>query len=204
VHDASLAATGPCGNAAAWRLMVRLAEPAGAGMMQAVTVEQPRGDAATRGERLAGVIYGTIVVLSVVVAGARAYPSSPGHVAALATVTAVVFWLAHVYSFSLAHSVAHSEHLSFASVRRIAWREAPLVGAAVPPVAVLVLGALGVFEATTAYWVALGVGLAVLAAQGILFARIERLGALATTAVVAVNVGLGVLLIALKILVGHI
>ena len=166
--------------------------------------EQPRGDAARRGERLAGVIYGTIVVLSVVVAGARAYPHSPGHVAALATVTAFVFWLAHVYSFSLAHSVAHSEHLSFASVRHIAWREAPLVGAAVPPVAVLVLGALGVFQATTAYWVALGVGLAVLAAQGILFARIERLGPLATTVVVAVNVGLGTLLIGLKILVGHV
>src|SRR4051812_49686505 len=91
-----------------------------------------RADAERRGERLAGVIYGTIVVLSVVVAGARAYPDSPGHVAALATVTAVVFWLAHVYSFSLADSVAHSEHLSYASVRRIAWREAPLVGAAIP------------------------------------------------------------------------
>jgi hypothetical protein len=202
VHGASLAARGVRGNAASWHLVVGLAELP-VGMMQAVTAaEQPRGDAA-RGERLAGVIYGTIVVLSVVVAGARAYPDSPGHVAALATVTAFVFWLAHVYSFALAQSVAHNEHLSLVSIRHIGWREAPLVGAAAPPVAALLLGALGVFEPTTAYWVALAVGLAVLAVQGLLFARIERLGPLATTAVVAVNVGLGALLIGLKIVVGH-
>src|SRR4029077_14363195 len=111
----------------------------------------------TKGERLAGVIYGTIVVLSVVVAGAKAYPESPGHVVALVAITAVVFWLAHVYSFSLGDTVAHGEHLSFAEFRRIARREAAMIAAAVPPVAALLLGEVGALSAAAAYWVALAV-----------------------------------------------
>src|SRR5262249_33874168 len=69
---------------------------------------------AAMGERLGGYIYGTIVVLSVVVAGAKAYPHSPGHIAAFVLVTTVVFWLAHVYAHALGHSVSHDEHLSLA------------------------------------------------------------------------------------------
>jgi len=176
-------------------------------MRNVAGAEHPRAgtrvDGRARGERLAGFIYGTIVALSVVVAGAKAYPASTGHVAVLVAVTTVVFWMAHVYSFSLAHSVATNEHLSLGEVRSIARREAAIVGAAVPPVAVLVLGELGLFGATTAYWAALGLGLVVLAAAGILFARIERLGVLATIVVVTVNVGLGVILMALKVVVGH-
>ncbi len=164
----------------------------------------PGVNSETRGERLAGVIYGTIVVLSVVVAGAKAYPQSPGHVVALAAITSVVFWLAHVYSFSLGDSVAHGERLSFAEVRRIARREAAMIGAALPPIAALLLGEFGVLSAKTAYWAALGVGLVVLGAQGVLFARLERLGLPATIVVVAVNLGLGVTLVGLKVLVGHV
>jgi hypothetical protein len=43
----------------------------------------------------------------------------------------------------------------------------------------------------------------VLAVQGIVFARAERLGPLGTLAVVTANLGLGVLLVALKLLVAH-
>ena len=90
-----------------------------------------RRESGNEGERLAGVIYGTIVVLSVVVAGAKAYPQSPGHVVVLVRRSpTVVFWLAHVYSFSLGDTVAHGEHLSFAEVRHIARREAAMIGAA--------------------------------------------------------------------------
>ena len=42
-----------------------------------------------------------------------------------------------------------------------------------------------------------------LAVQGFVFARVERLGPAATAAVVALNLGLAVLLIWLKLLVGH-
>jgi hypothetical protein len=155
------------------------------------------------GERLGGFIYGTIVVLAVIIAGARAYEHEAGHIAGLVAVTVTVFWLAHVYSDALAHSVARDQHLSLAELRRIAHREASILEAAVPPLVALLLGAFGVVSTKLAVWVAFGLGLVVLCAQGITFARVERMGRLGTLAVVAANLGLGVVLVALKLLVSH-
>ena len=158
---------------------------------------------AAMGERLGGFIYGTIIVLAVLVAGARAYPHDAGHIAALVAVTSIVFWLAHVYAHSLGHSVATDEHLSLAELRHIARREGSIVEAALPPLGALVLGAFGLISTRAAVWLAFGLGLAVLAVQGVVFARVERLGRLGTLAVVAANLGLGVLLVGLKLLVSH-
>jgi hypothetical protein len=158
---------------------------------------------AAMGERLGGFIYGTIVALAVVVAGARAYPHAAGHIAALVAATSVAFWLAHVYSHALAHSVARDQHLSFDELRRIARREGSIIEAALPPLAALLLGAVGVLSTQVAVWAAFGLGLAVLAAEGVTVARVERLGLLGTLAVVAGNVSLGVLLVGLKLVVSH-
>jgi hypothetical protein len=155
------------------------------------------------GERLSGFIYGTIIVLAVVVAGAKAYPHSAARIALLVLVTSVVFWLAHVYAHGLAHGVAHQRHLSFAALRNIARREASIMEAALPPAAALLLGALGLVSTQVAVWAALALGLVVLAAQGITFARIERLGWLGTLGVVTANLGLGLVLIGLKLLLTH-
>jgi hypothetical protein len=158
---------------------------------------------AAMGERLGGFIYGTILALSVVIAGNKAYPSDPGHIAGFVAVTIVVFWLAHVYSHALAHSVGHDEHLSFAELRQIAHRESSLLEAAVPSVVALLAGALGLISENAAVWLALALGLVVLATQGFLFARTERLAWLGTLVVVALNLGFGILLIALKLVVSH-
>jgi hypothetical protein len=155
------------------------------------------------GERLGGFIYGTIVVLAVIVAGARAYPHEAGHIAALVACSAVALWLAHVYAHGLAHSVARNEHLSLAELRYIARREGSIIEAALPPLAVLLLGALGLVSTRGAVWAAFGLGLAALAALGITFARVERLGRLGTVAVVAANVSLGVVFIGVKLLLTH-
>ena len=155
------------------------------------------------GERLAGFTYGTIIVLSVLVAGSRAFPDDAGSIAALVAVTSVVFWLAHVYAHGLAHSVAHDEHLSLAELRWIARREGSIVEAAVPPLAALLLGAFDVVSTNSALWIAVGLGLGVLAVQGIVFARVERLSWPAALLVVAANLGLGVVLVGLKVFVSH-
>jgi hypothetical protein len=155
------------------------------------------------GERLGGFVYGTIVVLAVVVAGAKAYPNDPGHVAALVVITTVVFWLAHVYAHALAHSVSRDEHLSLAQLRRLGRREASIVEAGVPPVVALILGSLGAFSPRTSVWIAIGLGLVVLVAEGIVFARAERLGPAGTLAVVAGNLALGLVLVAMKATVAH-
>jgi hypothetical protein len=158
---------------------------------------------AAMGDRLGGFIYGTIVTLSVIVGGARAYPHEPGHIAALVVVTTVVFWLAHVYSHALGESVARDKRVSLEELLHIARREGSILEAALPPVVALLLGAVGLFSEHTAVWLAFGAGFTVLAAEGFVFARVERLGPLATLSVVAVNLALGVGLVALKLFVSH-
>lgn len=155
------------------------------------------------GDRLAGFIYGTIVALSVVVAGARAYPHGPGHVAGLVAVTCTVFWIAHVYAHGLGHSAALKEHLTFAELKRIGRREGSIVEAAVPPMVALLLGGVGLLEPKTSLWLAFALGLVVLGVQGLVFARAERLGPAATLGVVAANLSLGLVLVALKLVVSH-
>jgi hypothetical protein len=158
---------------------------------------------AALGERLGGFVYGTIVVLSVIVTGAKAFPHALGQVAVLVAVTTVVFWLAHVYAHGIAFSVGRDTHLSLAELGHIGRREASIVAAGVPPETALVLGAAGLFSEQVAVWLAFGLGLAVLGATGLVFARVERLGYLRTLVAVCANLALGVALIGLKVFVVH-
>jgi hypothetical protein len=155
------------------------------------------------GRDVGGFVYGTIVVLSVIVAGAKAFPHEPGHLALLVAVTTLVFFLAHVYAHGLAHSIEHDVHLSRAELMGIARREAAIIGAGVPPEAALLLGAVGLFTERTAAWLAMALGLVVLAVAGIVFARVERLRPLSALAVILSNLALGVLLVVLKVFVAH-
>jgi hypothetical protein len=154
-------------------------------------------------ERLGGFVYGTIVVLAVIVTGAKAYPDDPGYVAALVVVTTGVFWLAHVYSHALARSVNTGTHLHLRDIREIARHESAIVEAGGPSIVALLLGTLGLLSASASYWLAVGLGLVVLATDGIIFARVERLGRVATIGVVATNIALGLVLVALKVVVTH-
>lgn len=161
------------------------------------------GGRAALGERLGGFIYGTILSLAVLVGGVKAFPHSAWHIVVLLTVTAVVFWLAHVYAHSLAQVVSEDRHLSFAELRRIARHESSIIEATIPPVAALLLAVFGLLSTKAASWIAYGLGLGVLTVSGLVFARVERLGWLATLVVVALNVALGVVLVGLKLFVSH-
>ncbi len=158
---------------------------------------------AAMGERLAGFIYGTIVALAVLVAGAKAFPHEAGHIAVLLVATTVVFWLAHVYAHGLGRSVARDRRLTLAELRDVARHEWAIVEAALLLAIPLLLAAFGLISTKLGVWLALGTGLAVLAVEGLLFARAERLGRLGTLTVVSVNLALGVSLIVLKLVVTH-
>jgi len=155
------------------------------------------------GERLGGFIYGTIVVLATLIAGARAYSHGIGHVALLVFLTTVVFWLAHVYADSLADSIRRSQRLSWHEVVEIARRESSIIEAAVTPVLLLILGKIGLFSENTAVWLAFAAGLVVLGAGGVAFARTTRLGRIGTLLIVGLNVSIGLVLVGLKLFVGH-
>jgi hypothetical protein len=155
------------------------------------------------GERIAGIIYGTIIVMSVIAAGSAGTHSDTDAIAALAFTTSVVLWLAHVYSHALEFSVESRRRVTLGQLRGLARREASVVRAAVLPTAALLLGAFGFLNERAAVWLALGLGTAVLAGQAFVYARIERLGKLETGASVGVNLLLGLTVVALEASLAH-
>jgi hypothetical protein len=162
-----------------------------------------RGLVLGTGERIAGLVYGTIIVMSVIAAGSAGTHSDAAEIAALAITTSVVLWLAHVYSHALELSVESGRRVTWTSLRALARREASVVRAAVLPAAALLLGAFGLLADRTAVWLALGLGTTVLAGQAFVYARLEGLGKLETSASVGFNLALGLTVVALEASLAH-
>ncbi len=154
-----------------------------------------------RGDNLAGGIYGTILVTSII--AAADFHENLWRSLALVVVTTFTFWLAHVYAHALASSLDGREGISVALIRRVGLHEWPLLQAAILPSLVLLAGAAGLLGTKTTYRLAIAVGVALLIWWGLVFAKKERLSRRATFAVVAVNASFGVFIIALKELVSH-
>lgn len=153
-------------------------------------------------DTIAGTVYGTIVVMGAIAAGSGKDAHS-GELAAIVTGTVLVLWIAHVYSHALGETITLGRRLDRGELMSVARRELAIPLAAVAPVTSLVLGALGVLRESTAGWLAMGFGLATLLLQGIRYAGVERLGKLGTAVTVAINLGLGLLIVALKAGLGH-
>ena len=152
---------------------------------------------------IAGTVYGTIVVLAVLAAGGKGFEHDLWGLAAIVVITVVVLWVAHVYAHGLAESLQLDRRLDAAELGAIARRELAIPLAAVAPTAALVLGAVGLLRGRTAVWLAVGIGVATLALQGVRYAKVERLGPTGTLVAVAVNLALGLAIIALKLVVVH-
>jgi hypothetical protein len=152
---------------------------------------------------IAGTVYGTIIVMSVLAAGAKSYEHQLWQLLLIAGVTAVVLWLAHVYSRGLGESVNIGRRLTIAELSSIARREYSIVAAAILPLAAVALGVAGVLPPGTAVRVGLWIGVVALAAQGIRYARVERLSRTATIVTVGLNLAIGLGLVALEIWVSH-
>jgi hypothetical protein len=155
------------------------------------------------GKGIAGTVYGTIVVMATITAGSKGGHVDMGRLAVVVGVTVLVFWVAHVYSDTLAESLERGRTLDSAEFRAVARREFAMPAAAVAPIAALVLGALDVLGEATAALIALGLGVATLAVVGVRYAMLERLGPGRTVVTVAINMTLGLAIVALKALVSH-
>jgi hypothetical protein len=153
------------------------------------------------GRRIGSTLYGTVVVMATLTA-AYAGEKDPWTLATIVAAAVVVLWIAHVYAHTLSETLVE-RRLGLEHMRSVAQRELGVVLAAVLPVASLILGALGVLDEHTAVWVALGIGLFTLAAVGVRYARLASLGPAGTLAATALNVALGLLVVALKVLVAH-
>jgi hypothetical protein len=148
-------------------------------------------------------VYGTIVVLASLTAGGKAFQHNLWHLAAIVVVTVLVLWIAHVYAHGLGESLEAGRRLDIAELGAIAGRELAIPLAAVVPTATLALGAVGFFRAGTAVWIAVAICVATLAAQGLRYARLERLSRVGTLVAVALNLALGLAIVALKVVVAH-
>jgi hypothetical protein len=151
---------------------------------------------------IAGTVYGTIVVMGAITAGAEGV-DGPWRLAAVVDATVLVLWLAHVYAHGLGESITRGRRLDRPELVSVARRELAIPLAAVAPTAALLLGGLGILRDSTAVWLALGIALVTLAVQGFRYADLEGLGPLATFMSVCLNVSLGLVLVALKVLVAH-
>lgn len=156
----------------------------------------------TAPHEIAGLVYGTIVAMGALAAGSQTETDS-WRLAAVVAATVFVLWIAHVYSDALGETIATRHRLDRAEFADVARRELSIPLAAVGPVIALALGGLEVLRESTAVWLALGIGLATLFVEGIRYAGVEQLGPLAKVLTVAVNVSLGLAIVALKVALAH-
>lgn len=112
---------------------------------------------------VAGAIYGLVLGSSIIAAASADHPRQAGLVEIYLCVTAVVFYLAHVYARVIGGWI-EGESPSFAAVRQELRQEWPMVSAQLLPAALLLLGALGLIDGRNAITLALAVALAELLA----------------------------------------
>lgn len=151
----------------------------------------------------AGAVYGSLLAASVVVgASPRQEPASAPTLIALLLATGLVFWLAHVYA-SLAGDRQHGLRVNWPEIRSVGRREWPLAQAAVPPAAAaFACWAAGLSDGAAA-WTALFTALG--GQVGWTVAAWRRADAGVRLIVVSgmVNLALGLLIVALKVVLTH-
>jgi hypothetical protein len=95
-------------------------------------------------ESIAGTVYGTIVVLASLTAGASTNEHDLWQLDAILGVSVVVLWVAHVYAHGLGESLDTGRRLTVAELGTIARREFSIPLAAVLPMTAIALRALNV------------------------------------------------------------
>jgi hypothetical protein len=168
--------------------------PAARGLLARLTLGE--------GGEVAGTLYGTVIVMATLT-DAYATERHPAKLAVIVVSTALIIWVAHLHAHGLAESLVEGRRLTGGDLKRVARQELGILLAAAPPSIALVLGAIGVVDETVAVWVALGIGLITLAAEGLRYARLEHLGLVAALVVISLNLTLGVTIVALKVAFDH-
>jgi len=153
--------------------------------------------------RIGSTIYGTLLVLTALTASYAAERHHPWKLVELVVCAVLVFWLAYVYANAISSSIERRSHLTLPVVASIANRELGIILAAVGPILALLLGAIGVISERASIWVAIAVGIAALTAQGVRYARAAGLGRLGMAGILVLNVGLGLLVVVLKVALVH-
>ena len=146
----------------------------------------------------AGAIYATIVSMAVIATSAKDPSLGPVLIAFWAAVTALIFWLAHVYADIVAGGYARFRDAGQVA-RHALRREWPLVqGAMIPSVAML-LTVVTPINTDTATWVAMGAGMVMLFATGLLIGARDQMSWSRRIFVGCVNASFGLVIVGLKV-----
>jgi hypothetical protein len=159
--------------------------------MAAEEVEPPRS----------GGLYGTVLVLAVVIALSKGGKSDASLILGGVLITSLVFFIVHVYADTLASRVRYPERRWVELARHHARHEAPILEAAIAPSIPLALGWIGVLERDTAAWGAIVMGMLSLFGWGLVLGRALSYKPLGSVLIGLLNVGLGVAMVGLKVLV---
>jgi hypothetical protein len=148
----------------------------------------------------ASAIYGTILSMAVISTTSKDPGISAWAVAAWAVATALVFFIAHVYSTVVAAGFARPAK-AMSLVKRESRQEWPLVQGALGPAAVLLLAPLGVIPEDDASYYAVWAGVAMLFGTGLVIGKKEKLGWGRSVIIASINAAIGLLIVGLKIFV---
>jgi hypothetical protein len=158
---------------------------------RAVEVEPPRS----------GGLYGTVLVLAVIIALTKSGKAEASIVLGGVLVTSLVFFVVHVYADTLASRVRYPDHNLADLARRHGHHELPILGAAIGPAIPLALGAVGVLSRQQASWAAIAMGLLGLFGWGVAVGRALGYRQGGALVVGVLNVALGGVMVGLKVLV---
>ncbi|MBA3300614.1 MAG: hypothetical protein H0T15_01985 [Thermoleophilaceae bacterium] len=149
--------------------------------------------------RLAGAVYGTILVTALIAAYSEYEGTSSSELLLAVVTTSIVLWLAHVYARAVSQRMESpaTRGLFLAAMRH----ERPIVEAAVLPAVILALSALGAYGVTTATDLAIGVGVAALFGWGYAIGAREGRSVPGCLLSGVVNATFGLVLVGLKTVV---
>ncbi|WP_445147754.1 hypothetical protein [Baekduia sp. Peel2402] len=148
-----------------------------------------------------GGLYGTVLVLAVVIALTKSGHAEAEIVLGGVLITTLVFYVVHVYADVLAARVTSPDRSWTSLAREIGHEEIAIVEAAILPCLPLLLGTLGVLDREAASWGAIGCGLVSLFGWGLLVGRALGYDGVRSLLFGAANVALGGLMVLLKVLV---
>lgn len=143
-------------------------------------------------------VYGSVVAGTVIV---TAGPANPVTLAIMIVVGGIVFWLAHVYALTVANVHGGWE---FGAIRKGLRKEWPVAFAAIPPaLAALTAAIFADISPTDGAWIAVVVAIVEQQLWGYLAVRRSGLTGMAMVRTITLNVVIGIVVVVLKIAVGH-
>jgi hypothetical protein len=146
-------------------------------------------------------VYGLILATAVITISRELDPSDAGRAALSTLVTALVFWLAHVYARLLGKAVSQDRTSSRGAAAGAMREQWSLVEVAIPLVLVLALGAIGVIPDRAALVLATALALLELAAAGAYAAINQGAGPAGTLTSAVIALALGLSIVLLKVLI---